>query len=142
MASVRPKPNPKFRAVEYKPASNQVVQQSFRDETDINRIVARFTLSGALPPEHQREGQYRDVSSVDFLAAQNMVADIRSRFDRYPAKLRSKFSNSPHQMLRWLEDPENHPEAVRLGLLHESVLPKKPAAPDLTLEPKEGDPPK
>lgn len=121
MAKVRPA-SPKSKVKAYEPAPKQRVQQSFRDETDINRIVARYTLTGTLPPEHSRAGTYLDVSSVDFLQAQNLVADIRSRFDRYPSKLRSKFANSPHQMLRWLEDPENHAEAVRLGILPESYL--------------------
>lgn len=125
MASVRPKERVK---ADYKPAQVQRVQQQFRDETDINRIVARYTLTGTLPPEHSRQGSYLDVSSTDFLASQNLVADIRARFDRLPAKLRSKFANSPHQMLRWLEDKENLAEAVRLGLLPESSLPVDEAA--------------
>ena len=114
----RPKAN-------YTPDPVQRVQQAFRDETDVNRIVTRYTLTGALPPEHLREGRYLDVSSIDFLSAQNLVADMRSKFDRLPAKLRMRFNNSPHQMLRWLEDPENLGEAVRIGLLPESALPPK-----------------
>lgn len=132
MAKLRPEPRKRVKS--YEPAPIQRVQQAFRDETDINRIVARFTLTGTLPPEHSRTGSYLDVSSVDFLVAQNMVADMRSKFDRLPAKLRSKFSNSPHQMLRWLEDPDNAAEAVRLGLL----VPKPTPAPSEPSKVKEG----
>lgn len=122
MANLRPKTRVK---ADYQPHPVQRVQQSFRDETDVNRLVARYTLTGTLPPEHAREGSYLDVSSVDFLMAQNIVSDLHSRFGRLPAKLRNKFSNSVHQMLRWLEDPDNTPEAIRLGILPKPA--EKPA---------------
>lgn len=101
-------------------------QQHFREEVDINNIVAKFKRTGMVPSINENP-QYGDISSLDFLHMQNAVVDMKNRFMRLPGKTRARFNNDPHQMLRFIEDPENHDDAVKLGLLR-----KKPKAPTPT----------
>lgn len=92
-----------------------ITQQHFKEEVDINNIIARFKRTGNLPPGV--ENQYGDISSMDFLEMQNAVVAMKVRFGSLPAKTRDKFMNSPEAMLRFIEDPDNHTEARKLGLL-------------------------
>lgn len=100
-----------------------LTQQHPAKESDINHIVKRYLPTGALP-SHGKNPIYGDFSSVDFMTMQNQIADIEHAFARLPARLRGRFRNDPYQLLRFVEDQKNHPEAVRLGLL---IDPTKPA---------------
>lgn len=105
-----------------------MTKQSFKQESDINFITSRYLKTGILPNLSQNP-VYADITSVDFLDMQNLIADVRSEFDELPAKIRRKFDNDPYQMLRWLDDPENRESAIKLGIV--SVEPPKaaPSAP-------------
>lgn len=95
---------------------DNLTQQSFKEETDINYITSRYLPKGMLP-QMTGEAKFGDFSSIDFLQMQNSIADIDSQFQTLPAKLRRRFSESPYQLIRWLENQDNHEEAVKLGLL-------------------------
>jgi len=53
------------------------------------------------------------------------VQELQGQFAGLPAKLRKRFSNNPENMLRFLEDPKNAGEAVKLGLLSEDDVDPK-----------------
>lgn len=96
-------------------------QQHPSHDTDINTIMARHARLPAGSPVGGIEpnNQYMDLTILpqNLMDAQNLVIDMKHRFSRYPSRVRARFANDPVQMLRFLEDPANHPEAVRLGLL-------------------------
>lgn len=92
-------------------------KQSFRDECDINRIMARYQNTGVLEFVQRREAQYADVSALDYQEACNVVAGANSMFEQLPSALRARFSNSPAKLLEFLDDPSNRQEAVELGLV-------------------------
>lgn len=106
-------------------------QQHFREEVDINNIVARFQRTGMLSGASSTPLQYGDVSSMDFMAMQNLVVKMKGRFMGLPSKTRNLFNNDPAQMLAFIEDPENADQARKLGLLP----PKPKAAPEPPPEP-------
>lgn len=93
-------------------------KQSFRDECDINRIMARYQNTGVLEFMQRRDPQYADVSAVDYQEACNLVAEANSMFENLPSALRSRFDNSPAQLLGFLENPANLQEAISLGLVN------------------------
>lgn len=92
-------------------------KQSFRDECDINCIMAKWTRTGAPPVTNPLPPQYGDFSNVDdYLAAANSVLQADLEFSRLPAEVRDRFQNDPAQLITFMADPGNQDEAVALGL--------------------------
>lgn len=113
-----------------------LTQQHFRDECDINHIMARYRETGFLVDPMQKataKPQFGDFSTVsDFMQAQNIIAHARENFDALPSNLRERFANNPAQMLSFLENESNYEEAVKLGLVEkrpESVVPSASSTP-------------
>jgi len=113
-------------------------QQQFLKDADINNIVARAKKTGVLGTgvAGNRKPMFGDFSSYDFMAIQNKIADIEGLFMDLPPKLRSRFKNDPYNVVRFVEDPENHEQAVKWGL-----IPKPPEkAPEPPQEAVKADP--
>lgn len=92
-------------------------KQCFRDECDINNIVNRFTKAGVLPPA-PINGVYGDFSEIgSYQEALMKVQQVDDMFDALPAKLRSRFDNNPALFLDFIDNPDNHDELVKLGLV-------------------------
>lgn len=96
---------------------DSLTQQQFQKETDINQIMDRYARVGN-QPKSRAEAIFGDFTSIDFLDAQNKIISARAAFMALPSKVRRRFNNEPATMLRFLEDPENRDEAVKLGLLN------------------------
>jgi len=82
-------------------------KQSFRDETDINKILHRAQSAGTLSHLQKHEGTYSDFSDFDFLEAQINLTKGREIFDVLPSELRNEFSQSPAAFFAYVNDPEN-----------------------------------
>lgn len=94
-----------------------LTQQSFKDEADINTLVERFHLTGEMP-QLQQLPSYDDYTGLfDYQTAMNAVIAARQTFESLPAKTRARFHNEPQEFLEFFEDPENRPEAIRMGLI-------------------------
>lgn len=101
-----------------------LTQQHFKEKADINYIVNHALQTRTEPrTDFGRLGSrplkpiYGDFSAVDHLDWRNKIADAEMAFHRLGPRIRAKFRNDPYQMLRWVEDPENREEAIKLGLL-------------------------
>lgn len=98
-----------------------LTQQQFKEECDINNIIARYETTGLLTdPLHPgtRIPQFGDFSNVpDYLHAQTIIARTREAFEALPSKIRDRFDNDPALMLEFLQDESNREEAVKLGLV-------------------------
>ena len=96
-------------------------KQSFKDECDMNNIVARINKSGFIPLEAQdslRRQVYADVSGApqSLEEAYAIVERADEAFSTLPARLRERFGG-PAGLLSFLDDPENLKEAQDLGLV-------------------------
>lgn len=96
-----------------------MAKQSFKDEADINNLVARFDRTGVWSDKPAtRQPRYGDFTSgEDYRDIQNRIAAIKEEFAELPSDLRRQFNNDPSEMLDFLADPENAEEAIELGLL-------------------------
>lgn len=94
-----------------------LTKQSFKDECDVNRIVARFQATGQIPNVNELPPQYLDVTEMDFQSHQNFIAEANSMFNEMPSALRSRFENSPAKFLDFCSQPKNRPEMAEMGLL-------------------------
>lgn len=90
--------------------------------TDIESIIKRAT-TGALTSAAQP--RFMDLTAIDYMAANNRLVDGRRAFMQLNSKIRARFQNDPYQLLRFLDDPENHEEAVKLGLKTHTETPPK-----------------
>ena len=113
-----------------------LTQQQFKEECDINNIIARYETTGLLTdPLHPgtRIPQFGDFSNVpDYLHAQTIIARTREAFEALPSKIRDRFDNDPAQMLEFLQDESNREEAVKLGFIDKPVVEDSEAlGPDL-----------
>lgn len=90
--------------------------QDQKDDADINVIMKRFGITGALPV-HQRvpldEGFY---GNFDFRESLEIVRAGEAAFNAQPADVRNRFRNNPALFLEFFGDPANTEEAVKLGL--------------------------
>jgi len=103
--------------------------QSFKDDADINVIMARYRKTGHLvDPSRKatREPFFEDVSMApeDYLEAQTRLQNAERAFMDLPSTVRNMFENSPAELLEWLQDEKNHEEARKLGLMNPRAEPE------------------
>jgi len=118
-----------------------LARQEFKEESDINNIVGQYEKHGILPEVRNAMPVYADFTDEafrDFQRAQNIVVGARELFEALPAKTRERFNNDPAALFEFVQDPENLPEAFKLGLLREDWKPA--TAPPAT--PPAGEPTK
>lgn len=115
-------------------AKEDLAQQSFKDECDINTIMARYMKTGEMPAGH-RPPRYEDLTrAVDYHAAMNMLHAAESMFSALPAKIRERFSNDPAEYLAAIEEAHDpaatalRDELIDLGLLERRQEPSKPSS--------------
>lgn len=101
-------------------------KQSFKDECDVNKIVARFQATGELPNVNNMPPQYLDVTAMDFQEHQNFIAGANSMFHDLPAKIRDRFQNSPAEFFEFCSQEKNRPELAEMGLLRADLPPVVP----------------
>lgn len=99
-------------------------RQEFKDECDINRILANYAVTGVLPvPANARPPIWGDIDELDFQAAMDIVAESKTQFEALPAKVRARFDNDPGKLLEFVQNPFNRAEAHSLGLLRADYQP-------------------
>ncbi len=85
-------------------------KQSFKDETDIQKIMARADKAGTISHLEKYEGIYADFSDFDFHKQTTQLTRGREIFDELPAELRAEFSQSPSKFFAFVNDPANKEE--------------------------------
>jgi len=117
--------------------SEGMTKQSFRDECNINKIMAKFQRTGLLNHYAKHAPQYMDIPAIDYADALNIIAEAESMFEELPSTVRAKFENDPEKFLEFVQDPENLEEMREMGLANPTIPlsdsepdkpPKKPAS--------------
>lgn len=98
-------------------------QQQFKDECDVNSIMAKYERSGLLPLVTDVPVYGDFTSGSDFLDTQRRVAFLKSRFELLPASVRSGFDNDAAKMIDFALSPDNEARCVELGILPKKVEP-------------------
>ena len=98
-----------------------LAQQHFKEECDINTILEKFNITGLLP-EQPLSPRYGDFTGIgDYHTAMNRVLAAQDEFEALPAQIRARFGNDPAQLIEFLENSENRPEAEELGLVEKAT---------------------
>jgi len=119
-------------------------KQSFKDECDINNIMARYRRTGLLEFVQANQARYMDCTGYDYQAAQQTIAQANGLFQAMPAALRAQFDNDPAKFLTFCEDERNLPRLEEMGLLrpdYQSGTPPTGAAPAAPPDPVPANPP-
>lgn len=90
--------------------------QSQADEADINTIVRRFGLTGAMPTD-VRAPMFGDFTEVhDYKSALIALREAEASFMRMPAEVRARFQNDPQRFVEFCSDEKNGEEMLKMGL--------------------------
>ncbi len=101
----------------------EMTKQSFRNETDVNFIVAKYDSTGVLTHLNEAAGQFADVSMMtDYQDALDVVRASEEAFFRMPAAARKVFRNSPAAFLDAAHDADKRELLVEAGLLPPVVV--------------------
>ncbi len=104
-----------------------MTKQSFKKETDINTIMAKYEKTGLLAHVTEYQGYYGDLpSSVDYHDNIQAVIDAKDAFASLTASIRDRFHNEPEEFLEFVLNPENQDEINALGLGVKTTLPIGP----------------
>lgn len=116
-----------------------LTKQEFKDECDINVIMARYIRTGVLPPGIG-VGMYGDFSDIgSYQEALQIIERASEQFAAQPSGVRDRFNHSPEAFLEFVMNPDNRAEAQKLGLLKD----EKPADPVVVAGvPQTGEPKK
>lgn len=106
-------------------------KQAHKSECDINNIMARFQKTGAMTHFNRHSPSYGFATSDTFHEAMQTVQRAEQMFGDLPANLRRKFDNNPAGFLAFVQNPENLPEMIELGLAVKRPAPvsEEPATP-------------
>lgn len=91
--------------------------QSFKDESDINKIVDRFLKTGQVPAAGAPVFADITASVDDFRDAMDVIVMAEREFMKLPGRVRAQFGNDPTNLMAFLDDKANYDEAVQMGLL-------------------------
>lgn len=93
-------------------------KQSFKDECDINKILARHKAGGVVTHVNDHVGRFADVSRLsDYRTAIEQVRSAEAVFKQLGAAVREEFDNSAAVFLDALADPGRAEDLRELGLL-------------------------
>ncbi len=82
-------------------------KQSFKDETDINKILSRAQKTGTISHLTKYEARYGDFSGFDFFEANVKMAAGAEIFAALPSEIRNEFQNTPGKFFNYVNDPAN-----------------------------------
>lgn len=95
-----------------------MTQQNTANEADINLIMKRYETTGQFNTAIKTGGKYQDFTQItDYKEMLETVIYAGEAFQTLPPLVRLKFQNNPGELLTFLQDPNNKPEAITLGLI-------------------------
>ncbi len=126
-----------YKKVRIKFAKTGRTKQSFKDECDMNLIIARHAKTGSVTHLNKSRAEYGFASSDDFSTAMRTVTVAQEMFDGLPSSIRNRFANSPEHFLAFVQDADNKEEGQRLGIWNKDP---EPAPEEPEQHPPEEDP--
>ena len=102
------------------------VKQAFKDECDVNKIMAKFQKTGLLEHVRENAGSYEDYTNgpQSYHDACNQALHAEQMFLTIPSSIRAKFANDPGQFLDFVDDPKNEAALVTMGLVPAKIPPE------------------
>lgn len=101
-----------------------MTRQEFRDECDINVLMASYERGGVISHINRAAPQYLDVSEVpDLQRSIAVMTAAETAFMTLPAKVRREFDNDPVSFVAFAQNSDNLPRLREWGLAAPAVIP-------------------
>lgn len=95
-----------------------LTDQSYKKSSDINNIMAQYAKSGLLLEPNKAFAKYVDNTlAIPLEDAHNMLREAQELFMELPYQLRKQMDNDPMQLESFIQDPENHDQLVKYGII-------------------------
>lgn len=109
------RPRVRRRVVKNFDPKSSRVKQSDATATNINFIMKRY---GGIPQNPNANFNYGSLVGLpSYEECLNVVIRGQEVFDALPSEIRAKFRNDPKEFLKFMDDPANKDEAIKLGLV-------------------------
>lgn len=107
-------------------------KQAFRDECDINKVVARWRKTGVIfqTKAVPLEGDFSN--GLDYRELCDMKLAAERSFMSLPSSVRDRFGHDPGKFVEWCSNKENAEEMIKLGLA--SKVEKPPVPPPVEVK--------
>lgn len=114
-----------------------MTRQEFKDEADINVLMANYERKGVMPYFPAREPVYLDWTQMpqSLLEFHEFIAQADEDFMRLPAVVRKEFDNDPYRFVEFASDPGNIDQLRQWGLAAPVAAPAAPATKEQTPAP-------
>lgn len=89
--------------------------QSYKESTDITKILERHLRQGVIPPMPESEFQ-SFVGLPDYQTCLNTVIKAQDLFSQLPISIKAHFDNDPELLMKAVEDPSRRNELIELGV--------------------------
>ncbi len=89
-------------------------KQSFKNSTDINRILAKAEKGSGISHLAKYEASYADFEAFDFQDAQNTLARADSIFNELSGELKQEFQQSPQKFFEFVNNADNVGQLARI----------------------------
>lgn len=112
-----------------------MTKQHFKDEVDINNILAKFQKTGLIDHVKKNSSYINLPNALEYHDAMNLTIEAQASFDGLPSSIRKEFQNDPQIFLAFVADPKNVDRMRTLGILNPLPDAKKSdAEPELPLK--------
>lgn len=93
-------------------------KQSFSDECDIKKILARYVRTGRMDHARSVMPQFLNCEGIgSYQECLEKINGAKDAFATLPALVRRRFDNDPNLLIQFLSDPSSLDEAIKLGLV-------------------------
>lgn len=82
-------------------------KQSFKDQSDINKILVKAQRTGTLTHLAKYEGLYGDFAGFNYTEAVEQASLAQTMFNELPSEVRNEFRNDPQRFIDFVTDPAN-----------------------------------
>lgn len=89
-------------------------KQSFADETDINKILAKYQVTGSISHLSKFKGTYGEFEEFDFHESQLRLAKGTEIFEALPSEVRREFDQDPGKFFAFVNNVDNKEDLERL----------------------------
>lgn len=108
--------------------SPDMTRQDFKDDCDINLIMAKARKTGMVAHTAKYAGSYGEFMEIDYHEAMTAIAEADQMFETVPSDIRARFGNDAGKFLEFVTNEENADEVREMGLAKPAPRPVQPPA--------------
>jgi hypothetical protein len=121
-------PYTKTKRCFFETTGESMTQQHFKEESEINNIIKKHDKNGIIESVARGNARYGDFSLVqDYKSSLDTIRDANDNFMEIPSEIRKKFNNNAGEFFNFVQDPNNQPELIKMGLA--TAIPQESATP-------------